>query len=529
MLFAMFYFNWVGVFGSLFASALLIAGLTFGLRLMKVSYAPAWAVAGVAILGAIFAGQQPAGAETVALFLLFGVPLLGAAVYLIARLTSAKQVGIAAAVCLFVFGFLILLKSSRSGFEQAVLTQRRSDTQQSMNDVLIKVHAAKIRHLREDYDRQRRELFDSKSSGPQAGNESSDGSSSEDHFKTLKSSSGVAWYPEVDDRFDADSHPSMSAAGRALGRKLVGLIDRSTEAEQGPPIIQIHASQTRMHDEFENALNELATVMRSQYPEAQVLVDHLSTGNSVSRLDSQAVSIQLKMSLVKTRTPASWSPSESEMSANILAELDTGPNKVSTSVRMIDKPWVDDFDEFVNSSRGNGIVLDGRSGRLAMKQVEARDAAIDDAVSMLTPLAVEVLKAQKRLLVRTPDEAEIAARLKKELLAGQLVVDSFSQQLGHPMGSVWREAVLVRVDYPWLERVFSTYLLQRQKVQRDRLSLGAALLLLTVGIVVLHGVLNWITKGYHRKSVGILSGLLAVTGVLAVVIVGLRLSGLGHL
>lgn len=527
MLFAMFYFNWVGVFGSLFASALLIAGLTFGLRLMKVPYAPAWAIAGVAILGAIFSGA--AGGESLALLLLFGVPLLGAAMYLIAQTTSAKQVGIATAVCVFVFGFLILLKSSRSGYEEARLTQKRMEAQQSMNDILIKAQAIKVRDLREDYDRQRRELFDSKSSLPQAGDGSSDDSSSEDHFKTLKSSSGVAWYPEVDDRFDADSHPSMSAAGRALGRKLVGLIDHSTEAEQGPPIIQIHASQTRMHDEFENALNELATVMRSQYPEAQVLVDHLSTGNSVSRLDPQAVSIQLRMTVVRARTPASWPPSDSEMIANILAELDTGPNKVSTSVRMIDKPWVDDFDEFVNSSRGNGIVLDGRSGRLAMTQMEARGAALDDAVSMLTPLAVEVLKAQKQLLVRTPDEAEIAARLKKELLAGQLVVDSFSQQLGHPMGNVWREAVLVRVDYPWLERVFSTYLLQRQKVQRDRLSLGAALLLLTVGIVVIHGALNWITKGYHRKSVGMLSALFGIVGVLAVVIVGLRLSGLGHL
>lgn len=527
MLFAMFYLNWVGILGSLIAAALLIAGLTFGFRLMKVSHALAWAVGCVAILGAIFAGRG--GGETVLLLLLFGVPLLGAAIYLIAQTASAKQVGIAAAVCVFGFGFLILLKSSRSGVEEAMLTQKRNEAQQSMNDVLIKVQAEKIRDLREDYDRQRREIFDSKSKRSQAVGDSTDDSSTEDHFTTLKSSSGVAWYPEVDDRFDADNYPSMSAAGRALGRQLVGLIDHSTEAEQGPPIIQIHASQTRLHDDFESALNELAAVMRSQYPAAQVLVDHLSTGNSVSRLDPQAVSIHLRMSVVRTRTPASWSSSESEMIANILAELDTGPNKVSTSVRMIDKPWVDDFDGFMNSSRGNGIVLDGRSGRLAVKQTEARDAAIDDAVSMLTPLAVEVLKAQKQLLVRTPDEAEIADRLKKELLAGQLVVDSFSQQLAHPMGNVWREAVLVRVDYPWLERVFSNYLQQRQKEQRDQLSLGAALVLLTIGIIVLHGVLNWITKGYHRKSVGMLSALFGIVGVLAVVIVGLRLSGLGHL
>jgi len=525
MMFAMSYFTWVGIFGILIAATFLIVGFTFGFRLMKVSYAPAWAVVCVAVLGAYFAASG--SVSEALLILLFGVPLLGAAVYLITRLTFPKQVGIVAAVGLFVFVFLVLQKSN---FSLDLKTDERSLQTDSTNTALMNDQAARVRFLREDYDRQQREIFDAGVTQSSSEGVSASGSSSgEDQLQTLKSSSGVAWYPEVDERFDADNYPSMSAAGRALGRQLVGLIDHSTEAEQGPPIIQINASQTRMHDDFENALNELAAVMRSQYPEAQVLVDHLSTGNSVSRLDPQAVSIQLRMSVVRTRTPAPWSASEREMIVNILAELDTGSNKVSTRVRMNDKPWVDDFDEFVNSNRGNGIVFDGRSGRLAMTQMEARGAALDDAVSMLTPLAMEVLKAQNQLLVQSPDEREIAGRLKKELLAGELVVDSFSQQLTHPMGNLWREAVLVRVDYPWLERVFSNYLQQRQDEQRGRLSLGAALTLLVIGIVVLHGLLNWITKGYHRKSVGMLSGLFAVVGVLDVVFVALRLSGPGHL
>lgn len=521
MLFAAFYFNWVGVFGSLFAAVFLIVGLTFGLRLLKVSHAPAWAVAGVATLGAIFAIRG--GGETVVLMLLFGVPLLGAAMYLIAKTTSAKQVGVGAAVCIFVVGFLFLL---RSGHETRIRSDHQSAESAQMHEILMREEAAKINMLREKYDRQRRELFDARIKESDSTNESeTDSSREDDQVETLKSSSGVAWYPEVDEQFDTDNYPSMSAAGRALGRKLVGLINHSTEAKQGPPIIQVRASQRGIHDDFDSALNELAAVMRSQFPEAQVLVDHLSTGNSVSRLDPQAVLIQLRASVVRTRSPAPWDSSEIERIVNILAELEMGPNKVSTSVRMIDKPWVHRFDEFVNSSRGNGIVLDGRSGRLAMKQAEAQDAAIDDAVSLLTPLATEVLKAHKRPLVRIPNETEIAERLKKELLAGQLVVDRFSQELAHPMGNFWREAVLVRVDYPWLERVFGNHLLQREKEQRDRLSLGAALALLAAGIVVLHAGLNWITKGYHRKSVGMLSGVLAIAGTLMVLIIAIKFFG----
>ena len=91
------------------------------------------------------------------------------------------------------------------------------------------------------------------------------------------------------------------------------------------------------------------------------------------------------------------------------------------------------------------------------------------------------------------------------------------------MGNFWREAVLVQVEYCWLERVFSNYLRQREKEQRDRLSLGAALALLIVGVIVVHGFLNWITKGYHRKSVGMLSGLLAVGGLLVVLLIAVKL------
>jgi hypothetical protein len=351
----------------------------------------------------------------------------------------------------------------------------------------------------------------------------------EDPFKTLKSSSGVAWYPEVDERFDADIQPSMAATGRALGMKLVGLIKRTMKDEDEPSIIQVHAARKiGQQKDFSEALNELATVLRGSYPETQVLVDQVTPSNSVTRLDPQAISIQLKMSVVRLQAPAPWDKSKSELLADVTAELDAGMKKASVSVRLVDKPWVHDFDQFLSSSRGTGLVFDGRSGRLATSRSDARDAAIDDAVSMLTPVAAEVLRAQKHMLVRTPNEAEIAERLKKELLAGQLVVDRFSQQLAHPMGNLWREAVLVRVDYPWLERVFSTYLQQRQEEQSDRLSLGAALALLAVGIIVLHGLLNWITKGYHRKSVSTLSGLLALFGVAVVVILALKLGFGGH-
>lgn len=513
--------NYVGIFSSLIVTVLLVVGLTVGLRLMKISYAPAWAMAITAVCGALLIGLGVGVSESV--LLLLAVPLLGAAIYQVARMTSAKQVSIVAAGGVAVVAGLVLLNTR---YEKTILSELRERESAQMHRVLMTEQAAVVRHRREQYEQQRRELFEARVQQPESSGGTGTGAATEAiDPETLRSSSGVAWYPEVDERFDADIHPSMSAASRALGRKLARLITDLEKADSEPPIIQIHTSRTQMHDDFDQALNELATVMRTQYPQAQVLVDYLTPSNSITRLDPEAVSIRLKMSVVQSQTPAPWHSSRTEMVADILAELDTGPNKVSTSVRMIDKPWVHDFDQFVNSNRGSGILITGRSGRLALKRTDAWNAAVEDAVSMLTPLATEVLKTQKRDLVRNPNQDDIANRLRKELLAGQLIEDRFLQQLSHPMGDFWRETVLVRVDYPWLERIFSDYLQQRQNEQLDRLSLGAALIVLLIGIIVLHAFLNWATRGYHRKSVGMLSTLIAIAGGLTVVVVAMKLRG----
>lgn len=511
--------NYIGLLTGLVLTVLLITGLTFGFRQMKVRYSPAWAVCCAALLGTLMAFSG--GGRIIVALMLFGVPLLGGVIYLIGKSDSRKQTAVFVAVVLFASGILFL---TFQGHETAALSEAQVRQRTRMMDNVMEKQAAVARQLRDEYARQRRELFNRQlTESETAGGNDDQSSSIVSQTETLKSSVGVAWYPEVDEQFDADVHPSMSAAGHMLGRKLAGLMEHSSEAESDPPIIQISASSTIIHDDSQEALNELATVIRSRFPEAQVLVDHLTPSKSVTLLDPQAVSIRLNMTVAQTTTPAPWDASKIERTIDLVAELRGQTDKVSTSVRMIDKPWVQEFDEFVNSNRGDGILITGRSGRLALKRTEAWNAAIDDAVSMLTPMTAEVLKARKTVFVRNPSEEEIADRLRKELLAGQLIEDSFLQQLAHPMGNLWREAVLVRVDYPWLEKVFSDYFHQRQKEELSRLSLAAALILLAVGVVILHAFLNWITRGYHQKSVGALSIMLALAGVLTLIVTAMSL------
>ena len=210
------------------------------------------------------------------------------------------------------------------------------------------------------------------------------------------------------------------------------------------------------------------------------------------------------------------------------AELSGSSGQASLSVRLVDKPWVHNFDQFLAENRSGSLEVDARSGRLATSAIEARKLAIEDGVNTLQSVAMGLLSAQPQLLMRMPREAEIADRLRSEFLgSSDLIVDSFSQRLAHPLGDLWREAILIRADSNAMQKLINDFVTQRQDEQSGRLSLGAALALLAIGIIVLHAVLNWITKGFHRKSVGMLSALIAVVSVLVVLIVALKF-GVGH-
>ena len=527
--------NFIGFFVITIVVGLLVGGLFFVFRFTKVSAPAAWAFAlGVLLIGLfLFFGLGTASLSLITLVVLLGVPVAGLVLHRLAISPDARRIAVVAGTVLAVaFAVLILVQTARiSDFT----TRNEQLAVSSVEAALLKDQAAMARQLREAEDRQRRELFESQHGKFVVEDVStSDSAAASKQIDVLKASPGVAWYPEVDERFPADIQPSMAATGRALGQKLLGLMKTVTKNEDDPSIIQIHAARVRhtfsgmrATEECGDALNELAAVMRSRYPEAQVLVEQVSPTYSVARLDPNAVSIELKSSVVHLKT-APWDTSTSELLADVTAELDIGSRKASVSVRLVDKPWVHDFDQFLASnqsdsvSQKNSVLIDARSGRLATSELEARNSAIEDAVNMLTPVAMEVLKTQRQPLLRTPDETEIADRLKAELLGGQLIADRFSQQLAHPMGSLWREAILVRADYGSMQRIISGFVQQRQKEERGQLSLAAALALLALGIVVLHAVLNAITKGYYRKNVGMLSGILAVAGILVTLVMALR-------
>jgi hypothetical protein len=509
-------YDWAGIIGGLFAAVLLIVGIAFALNLLKVARPVPWAVAGVTLVAAGFLVMRGGTVVLVVVFLL-GIPLAGGFVNLLVKSPSTRKVAGIMSVCLV--GLALLLTLVRSSTLSNFMTRDRPGVISSRYGDLMQAQAERVRDLRQQEDRQRRELFDSREAAAVGSDAPAENSGSVD---SLKTSPGVAWYPEVDERFESDVQPSMSAAGRSLGRKLLPLVKHVTSQGTEPEIIQIGGSGNEnelIGSEFEKALDALASVMRRRYPDAQVLVEKVSHSQPVTGVSGSLISIRLASSNLQYKNGRSEIES-THLTAYMSGWINTG---VTVGVTMVDKPWVNQFDVFLASNRGDDLLIDARSGRLETSQLAARNSAIEVAVNTLAPVAMEVLNAQRQRILRTPDVTEVADRLKTELVGGRLIVDSFSQQLVHPMGNLWREAILVRADYESMQRVISDFVQQQRATERGQLSFAAALVLLVVGIIVLHMILNWITKGYHRKNIGLLSGLLAITGVLMVLILTLNL------
>jgi hypothetical protein len=155
MLFSMVYYSWVTMIFGLFAAVLLIVGLTFGFRLMKVSQAPAWAVACAMFLAAVFISIVRVQVVFV-LLALAGIPLIGGAIYLLAKSSTTAKIGAAAGILLLVIGGLLTLAKT-----DGVVTRENQPAVNSMIDSTLRDQTARIRHRREVEDRRRRDLFES--------------------------------------------------------------------------------------------------------------------------------------------------------------------------------------------------------------------------------------------------------------------------------------------------------------------------------------------------------------------------------
>lgn len=503
----------------LIGAAVVIPALLIGVKQLQKSEQARWIAGGLLVLMAAFTVAS-GGTVVLGLIVLIVVPALAWLIHMLMVSTKTRNVTMMVALVAG-GGFLIALTLMKVRNEEM-----QTAISYELQENILQEQAVMLRLQRVQEEQQRRELFDSQYNASRAApadsgsNESTDAASLNNGIHVLANGPGVAWFPEVDERFEAELQPSMSSAAQAIGRKLIPLIEHVTEQKVDPPVIQIHVGPTlRLERDARRALDALADVIRKQYPDAKVLAELLSPGNSITELDPNAISILLDMSVVQRLNEAAWDKSRNELMADFKAEVKGKRSSANVSLRMVEKPWVSDMDWYRSTRNNRGMMIDGRSRNLATSSEEAADAALEDAVVLLTPVAMKLLESLGEPLIRTPSAGEVADQLRWKMTNGNLIADRFSQRLVHPQGNFWREAILVNADFYNMYEVVNGWIQQRQQEERQHLSLGFTLILLLIGVVLLHSIMNWLTKGYHRTRISLMSGLLFGSGLLATLIV----------
>lgn len=182
---------------------------------------------------------------------------------------------------------------------------------------------------------------------------------------------------------------------------------------------------------------------------------------------------------------------------------------VAKSMSFVNKPWVHGFDAFASEFPGEYLML----ARSALNTTESatHSQAIENAAQSISQAIIQARYTGLNHMWR-----HIHDMTRQRLLAGDLTKDRFVQELKRPYGSVWREALLIRLEPDDLTDLMNQH--QRFAVEYRHRSMGAAASVFVVlaTSVLLFWVLNLWTKGYHKGKITMSMILLGGAGLVVI-------------
>lgn len=307
------------------------------------------------------------------------------------------------------------------------------------------------------------------------------------------------WQPGIEDHLQADIYPSKVTAARSLGLRTAVPIHQVCGAGDTPSKIVVFRGN---HDP--DLLAEFREAVSGCYPGVECVIERESVA-----VDVNEVGIRLDLCDLATRLgrAAPWSKGwDDQLAAGTLQATVLGQEKEATArVKFAEKPWVEDFQGFVNTRPDAHLVL-ARSDGSCTTEAQANRQAIENACTKLTELLTETTTNHKpRLYVRRVTAAE--------LLDAGLVIDRFVQSFAGKVTRVWRQALLIDASRQKLAQLRSrkATAMRAAKLSWARLFTSAVGLLgLIIAVCVL---LNAATKGYYVWSLRIAGAAIALLGL----------------
>jgi hypothetical protein len=249
------------------------------------------------------------------------------------------------------------------------------------------------------------------------------------------------WLPDIEDQFEADVYPSRLSANRAIGLRTKG-----------------HPSVT-----------------------------------------ASAVGIETH--------PPPWSgKSETRLNSGRIEATITDNNKQTIiSANFVEKPWVENFAEFVNRNPKEQWLL-ARSQQSCTSQAEAEHQAIRNACDKVTSLLSQMPRQGHAI---GPGPTVTAADIRN----GNFIVDRFAQSFAGTAGRIWRQAILINASQDKLTNLARQKTIIRQSWRASFLRDLFSIVGILIVICVVYLFLNAATKGYYTWSLRIAAVVLVLLGI----------------
>lgn len=292
----------------------------------------------------------------------------------------------------------------------------------------------------------------------------------------------TAWEDLEGTPFEADVYPSIARAASAAAVACVEALKKdgaSSDADAGKPLKEVHISGEEIESQYQKlAVDHFFATFRELMPDVL-----LSRSTARRKPESQSnwdqLWIELSIQDQKEILPADSSPTGEAVlvgSFVVDASQDSATYDIEVNVRrefVQRKEWVYDFPKFARE-RPSGAFFVGFSEEFK----SSREASIRSAIE----------KAKESVVIR----GRVAP------LTENLVVDTFSQQLTRPYGTVWRSAVLCNLS-PRFVSAANAPAIRRASIYRERLMQSATgtVVLLILTICICLGA-NSMTQGYFR-------------------------------
>lgn len=335
---------------------------------------------------------------------------------------------------------------------------------------------------------------------------------------------GLAWLPEVDEQFRADSFPSQHTAMRILIRRITPVFAEILPEGTPPKVIQVTSGSRIRNARDQRMFDDASAQLGKEFPDARVLFDpsdHQAVVPDAPGVEG-GVSLQLTLSAVLTEVDEivmHGGGGGGSFPRTLSASLKGANGTAGDSVLVFDKPWVDQFDQYSSSRLRERLVV-VRSNSFAATAEGAHQQAVTQAVELLLPGVYQSLNEMAQFGGSTGvDRGSVEQGLRRRVAEGYLNSDRFTQSLQAPYGMLWREAILLELDKNSIRLLVNEMAGRSEKVYRARLSQGFAVCILLVVIVLLYLFLNWATKGYYKGKVSLIVGLLGAAGSILVLLV----------